>query len=228
MRFIKLRQLPACISVLTRKNPSCFNSVLLKSRGFHLSITRNKLKADWKLNLDFKVFPAVNLGFEVSNKKKKPETETIIHMIPPGPSELRDEPVLERTNEIALLSEHFSELHEKTQASTAVYLKGLPGSGKSELARQFANQMKSTHDFVGVLDIRDFPDCYRELARRLGVPSLLVDRPLFKVASEIRARLSKLNWVLVIDNFNSLDIKGRKKVFTSGMWYIIGSFCYSA
>ena len=160
--------------------------------------------------LPFLVAPVASKIIKVVTQKKfKPR-----HIIPPEPCF----PVYERKVDLHTIEDAFKNIECRQYCCRAVYLTGMPGIGKSELARQFAESSKTKFDFVGVVDVPKLSEeFYRYFVMHLQHP-LTTDGtkatdfsklPLNELASEkiLKSALKQWKWLLVLDNYNSQTIK---------------------
>ena len=138
--------------------------------------------------------------------------------------------VIERSNDVTRIMKKMQELKDRSNEAriSTVYLSGIPGCGKSQIARQIGKEFfekTSRKDqrltFVATLnaeDLKTLADSYMSLARQLGVTEyaltnlaiLKEDRSEEKIQHLKHLILPKIkqftNWLLIADNVVDLSL----------------------
>ena len=137
------------------------------------------------------------------------KTESILALSPE-----EGHPIIDRPQEMKKVDKAFEK--QKSQVAV-VYLAGEPGVGKSQLGRKYGENYYNSYrqnpvgGTVLMLDMSDFQANYSKLAIKLGVKSEVANdwnKPK-KIAHVVKKVLSKrTNWLLILDNYNSLTYEG--------------------
>ena len=132
--------------------------------------------------------------------------------------------VIERWNDVTRIMKKMQQLKDRSNGArvSTMYLSGIPGCGKSQIARQIGKEFfeKTSQEgqgliFVATLDaenLKTLADSYMSLARQLGVTEYALtnlamlkdDQPEEKIQHLKRLILPKMkeftNWLLIADN----------------------------
>ena len=205
-----------------------------------------KVQAD-NLNADLqtKEQEAYNLTSELQSKKK--EAETLTHDINSKVESFciltsckPSHPIIRRVNDVTRIMKKLDELQNESKgAISTIYLSGLPGCGKSQIARQvgkeiFDKRWREGEDltFVATLNaetLDSLAESYCSLARHFGISdnalaNLESSRNLREQIEDLKAFIfSKTkqfsNWLIIVDNVvdlssvrDDLPASGRKEL----------------
>ena len=205
-----------------------------------------KVQAD-NLNADLqtKEQEAYNLTSELQSKKK--EVETLTHDINSKVESFciltsckPSHPIIRRVNDVTRIMKKLDELQNESKgAISTIYLSGLPGCGKSQIARQvgkeiFDKRWREGEDltFVATLNaetLDSLAESYCSLARYFGISdnalaNLESSRNLREQIEDLKAFIfSKTkqfsNWLIIVDNVvdlssvrDDLPASGRKEL----------------
>ena len=205
-----------------------------------------KVQAD-NLNADLqtKEQEAYNLTSELQSKKK--EVETLTHDINSKVESFciltsckPSHPIIRRVNDVTRIMKKLDELQNESKgAISTIYLSGLPGCGKSQIARQvgkeiFDKRWREGEDltFVATLNaetLDSLAESYCSLARHFGISdnalaNLESSRNLREQIEDLKAFIfSKTkqfsNWLIIVDNVvdlssvrDDLPASGRKEL----------------
>ena len=137
--------------------------------------------------------------------------------------------VIRRSSDIGRITEKMKELHEGSKGTVStIYLSGIPGSGKSQLARQVGEDFYSfrSHEnesviFVATLNaetLKSLADSYITLAKKLGITEntivemekLKTEKPEETLKQTIRMVSQKIvtyaTWLIIADNVVDLPL----------------------
>ena len=205
-----------------------------------------KVQAD-NLNADVqtKEKERYNLTSELQSKKK--EVETLTHDINSKVESFciltsckPSHPIIRRVNDVTRIMKKLDELQNESKgAISTIYLSGLPGCGKSQIARQvgkeiFDKRWREGEDltFVATLNaetLNSLAESYCSLARYFGISdnalaNLESSRNLREQIEDLKAFIfSKTkqfsNWLIIVDNVvdlssvrDDLPASGRKEL----------------
>ena len=206
-----------------------------------------KVQAD-NLNADVQTKEqeaAYNLTSELQSKKK--EVETLTHDINSKVESFciltsckPSHPIIRRVNDVTRIMKKLDELQNESKgAISTIYLSGLPGCGKSQIARQvgkeiFDKRWREGEDltFVATLNaetLDSLAESYCSLARHFGISdnalaNLESSRNLREQIEDLKAFIfSKTkqfsNWLIIVDNVvdlssvrDDLPASGRKEL----------------
>ena len=119
-------------------------------------------------------------------------------------------PIMDRPQEIKKVD---TAKKQESKAVAVVYMAGEPGVGKSQLARKYGENYYNSYfqRTVLMLDMGSFQANCSKLAIKLGIESKVANdwnNPK-KIALEMKEVLSnRSNWLLILDNYNSLTYEG--------------------
>ena len=138
--------------------------------------------------------------------------------------------VIERSNDVTRIMKKMQELEDRSNGAriSTIYLSGIPGCGKSQIARQIGREVfeKRSHEsesltFVATLNaetLKALAESYMNLARQLGVTeytltnldTLKEDSPKEKIQRLKRLILPRMkqfsNWLIIVDNVVDLSL----------------------
>ena len=193
-----------------------------------------KLQADsLRADLQTKEQEAKNLTSELQTKKE--EVETLTQEISSKVQSFVDltfkpsHPIIRRSNDVTRIMKKLDELQNESKgAISTVYLSGIPGCGKSQIARQLGQEFfdKRLHEskgltFVATLNaetLDSLADSYSSLARHLGVTEYTLTnletyskgKPREKIQYLKRVIYPKTKqfseWLIIVDNVVDLSL----------------------
>ena len=193
-----------------------------------------KLQADsLRDDLQTKEQEAKNLTSELQTKKE--EVETLTQEISSKVQSFVDltfkpsHPIIRRSNDVTRIMKKLDELQNESKgAISTVYLSGIPGCGKSQIARQLGQEFfdKRLHEskgltFVATLNaetLDSLADSYSSLARHLGVTEYTLTnletyskgKPREKIQYLKRVIYPKTKqfseWLIIVDNVVDLSL----------------------
>ena len=138
--------------------------------------------------------------------------------------------IIRRSNDVTRIMNKLEELHnESERAVSTIYLSGIPGCGKSQIARQlgqevFDRKLRNSEGltFVATLNaetLESLSDSYFNLASHLGITeyaltnlasSTTEDKPIELLKRFISSKMKQFSyWLIIVDNVVDLSLVGK-------------------